>query len=186
MLHAKVWCVLHAREIHLWPSSRSPICTATHWVHCAHGLHRTNNHRWCAHFSTGGSCASSASARHFLFDFSPGSQGSLEQPLVPQRSLLCLTERWVGRGIQSIKGQQRRWTLSQHDTGKWPPKIPPELWKKYLHWYCQQAWWVGDIGGNHPNYPGFPLSSQRDNPTLSWSSSLLPSTSLQSDCHSPL
>src|ERR1700709_2338299 len=54
---------------------------------------------------------------------------------------------------------------------KRPPHIPPELWKAYLRRYRRWAWWVGDIGGSHPDYPGMSSSCQHDGPAQGTSSS---------------
>ena len=74
---------------------------------------------------------------------------------------------------QHIKGRWGRQTLSHwHTMGKHRPShIPPELWKEYLRRYRRWAWWIGDIGGDHPDYPGFLSGSQRNSPTLSQSPS---------------
>lgn len=48
---------------------------------------------------------------------------------------------------------------------KRPPHIPPDLWKEYLRRYGRWAWWIGDVEGGHPDYPGISSGSQGDNPT---------------------
>lgn len=87
---------------------------------------------------------------------------------MPARSPLCRAVRLIDPGFQNIKGGQEGRTLLLLCAimGKERPShIPPELWKEYLRRYPRWAWWVGHVGGNHPDYPGLP--SQRDTPTSS-------------------
>lgn len=135
-----------------------------------------------------GTCASST--KPFLFDYFLRQLG---QPSVPQRFRHCGAGGWAGGQIQSIKGRRSRWAVSLRTMGKRRPShIHPDLWKEYLRRYRWWAWWVGDVDGNHPDYPGLPSSSQHDGPTPSrspspsQSESPSPSTSQQLDHLSPL
>jgi len=104
----------------------------------------------------------------FLFDVFPGGRmaiGAFEVSVLQ------------GKGLGKVhgpeyKGLTETLSLSPRNMGKkQPPHIPPDLWKEYLRRYPRWAWWVGDVGGNHPNYPGMPLNNQHDSPSPSRSPS---------------
>jgi hypothetical protein len=60
----------------------------------------------------------------------------------------------------AIKAGQRVRSFPTTMPSKRPPHMSPEEWREYLRRWPRMSWWLRDVDGNHPDYPGMPQNSE--------------------------
>jgi hypothetical protein len=60
----------------------------------------------------------------------------------------------------AIKAGQRVRPFATTMPSKRPPHMSPEEWREYLRCWPRMSWWLRDVDGNHPDYPGMPQNSE--------------------------
>ena len=60
----------------------------------------------------------------------------------------------------TIKAGRKAQLFATNMPRKRPSDISPEEWRAYLRRYPRMSWWLGDVDGDHPDYPGMSQISQ--------------------------
>jgi hypothetical protein len=140
-----------------------------------------------------------------LFCFHPK---FLRHFFLTSRGMLCISQSQLAHG--GAQSQYKSWpkiTIFHYQTpcfspllfppaymsGKRPPDMFPWEWQEYLRRFPRMAWWLRQVNGNHPDYPGMfqnhpssqhPLLPQRNyfaSSTPSSHPSLLPTSQFPFD-----